>query len=245
MRVVPVKSFGHFAEADLVTAGYAPDALGLSGGDEAQSAGAVVASGRELPYTCVPCGSHNLFARDLGIDQQDPFGALDAFLHFCEYEVDLGEVNGRTFVNYVALGLDCAPAPNSAARDDPRIPASLVSYSLTPRRGSSVLAWFGPAGRRTDSALFISNNRCRFKALEAAGRARLDGGVLGIGVLDMGARAGVAAGGHWQELCTSSFEIDGDGPLMADIDGLTVMLEPPLRFRSLPRALRVRIPLTA
>ena len=39
---------------------------------------------------------------------------------------------------------------------------------------------------------------------------------------------------------TSVFEIDAEGPVPAGIDGEAVQLEPPLRLRARPRALRVR-----
>src|SRR6478672_1198691 len=44
--------------------------------DRSQSKATVVASGRELPYACVPAESDDLFARDLGVDPDDGLGAL-------------------------------------------------------------------------------------------------------------------------------------------------------------------------
>ena len=38
-----------------------------------------------------------------------------------------------------------------------------------------------------------------------------------------------------------AFEIDAEGPVPAGIDGEAVQLEPPLRFKIRPRALRVRV----
>ena len=41
----------------------------------------------------------NHFAFDVGVDRHDLIGALDAFTGGVEREIDMAEVNGRTFVN--------------------------------------------------------------------------------------------------------------------------------------------------
>ena len=56
------------------------DALGMAGGDGSQAAVAAVAAEHGLPYVCIPAGTRNHFALDLGIDATDVAGALDAFL---------------------------------------------------------------------------------------------------------------------------------------------------------------------
>jgi hypothetical protein len=45
----------------------------------------------------------------------------------------------------------------------------------------------------------------------------------------------------WREWSAPDFEVDSDRPVPAGIDAEAVMLEPPLRFRIRPEALRVRI----
>ena len=64
-----------------------------------------VASERNVPFACIPAGTRNHFALDLGVDRNDVVGALDALVDGGERRVDLGEVNGRTFVNNVSLGV--------------------------------------------------------------------------------------------------------------------------------------------
>jgi diacylglycerol kinase family enzyme len=246
LKLVELGSCEHFAEADRATAEHGADALALSGGDESQSAGAVVACGRELPYACIPTGTDNLFARDLGVDVDDAIGALDALVDYCEYYVDVAEVNGLAFVNYAALGLACRPVRQEHdRRAGPRSAASLRSYVVAYRPLASPLRWFAASGRETAAALFVSNNCYRLHALEIGGRARLDGGVLGIGTLDASASGGGGIGeGCWRELHAPTFEVDSAAPVLAEIDGRVLSLDPPLRFRSLPRALRVRIPVS-
>ena len=79
------------------------DVLGAAGGDGTVSAVAGVALARGLPFVCVPFGTRNHFARDLGLDRSDPLGALDAF-EGVERRVDVGRANGRVFLNNVSIG---------------------------------------------------------------------------------------------------------------------------------------------
>ena len=81
------------------------DGLAMAGGDGSQAVVAAVAAEFGLPYACVPAGTRNHFALDLGVDRDDVVGALEAFVDGGERRVDLGEVNGRVFVNNVSLGL--------------------------------------------------------------------------------------------------------------------------------------------
>ncbi|MCW2979807.1 MAG: diacylglycerol kinase catalytic region [Solirubrobacterales bacterium] len=60
---------------------------------------AEVASERGLPYACVPPGTRNHFALDLGVDRDDVFGAFDAFVAGGEKRVDVARL---------AIGADCA-----------------------------------------------------------------------------------------------------------------------------------------
>jgi diacylglycerol kinase family enzyme len=82
----------------------APDGpLGSAGGDGTLAAVASVALERELPFVCVPFGTRNHFARDLGLDRDDPITALDAFAGV-EQRIDVGRANGRLFLNNVSFG---------------------------------------------------------------------------------------------------------------------------------------------
>ena len=54
---------------------------------------------------CVPAGTRNHFALDLGLNREDVTGAVDAFAEALERRVDLATVNDRVFVNNCSLGL--------------------------------------------------------------------------------------------------------------------------------------------
>ena len=81
------------------------DVIGMAGGDGSQAVVASVASERGVAMVVVPAGTRNHFALDLGLDRRDVIGALDAFGEARERPIDLGDVNGRAFVNNVSLGL--------------------------------------------------------------------------------------------------------------------------------------------
>src|SRR5438067_887300 len=83
-------------DATTVARGARADALGCAGGDGTLAAVAAVAIERGLPFVCVPLGTCNHFARDLGLDRADPIAALDAF-GAAQRRVDVGRANSRLF----------------------------------------------------------------------------------------------------------------------------------------------------
>ena len=93
------------------------DALAAAGGDGTQAIVASAAARAGIPYACIPAGTRNHFALDLGVDREDVIGALDAFTTGGERLVDLAEVNGRVFVNNVSLGVYAQAVQHSGYRD--------------------------------------------------------------------------------------------------------------------------------
>jgi diacylglycerol kinase family enzyme len=223
------------------------DALAMAGGDGSQAIVAAVASELDLPYACVPAGTRNHFALDLGVDRDDVVGALDAFVDGGERRVDLAEVNGRVFVNNVSLGLYAEAVQRPGYREAKlRTLLDTVPDVIGPEGGGLDLAWTGPGGHEHHSgaAVLVSNNRYRLgRAVGSGTRPRIDDGLLGITVASAhtDGRPGRLAQRPWREWSAPEFEVDSDRPVPAGIDGEAVMLEAPLRFRIRPEALRVRI----
>ena len=225
------------------------DALAMAGGDGSQAVVAKVAAELDLPYACIPAGTRNHFALDLGVDRDDVVGALDAFVAGAgERRVDLAEVNGQVFVNNVSLGLYAEAVQREGYREAKmRTILATVPDLLGPDGEGLDLRWTGPGGRRHSSgaAILVSNNRYRLgRAVGSGTRPRIDDGLLGITV------AGAPVGGQgrlpvpqrpWREWSTPEFQVDADGPIAAGIDGEAVTLEAPLDFRIRPGVLRVRI----
>jgi diacylglycerol kinase family enzyme len=222
------------------------DALAMAGGDGSQAIVAEVAAELDLPYACIPAGTRNHFALDLGVDRDDVVGALDAFVDGGERRVDLAEVNGRVFVNNVSLGLYAKAVQHPGYRDAKlRTLLDTVPDVLGPDGEGLDLAWRGPGGHEHHSgvAVLVSNNRYRLgQPIGSGTRPRIDDGQLGVTVLSSPtSRLGRALQHPWREWSAPDFEVDSDRPVPAGIDGEAVVLEPPLLFRIRPGALRVRI----
>jgi diacylglycerol kinase family enzyme len=222
------------------------DALAMAGGDGSQAIVAMVAAELGLPYACVPAGTRNHFALDLGVDRNDVVGALDAFVDGGERQVDLAEVNGQVFVNNVSLGL-YADAVQRPGYRDAKLHTLLdtVPDVLGPQSKPSGLSWHSANGDESAVAILVSNDPYRLgRAIGSGTRPRLDRGLLGITVLaSVGRGANGSAGRRlaMRQWTAPAFEIEAEGPVAAGIDGEATYLEPPLRFRSRPGLLRVRV----
>ncbi|MBS1838807.1 MAG: diacylglycerol kinase, partial [Actinobacteria bacterium] len=212
------------------------DALAAAGGDGTQALVATIAAREGLPFACIPAGTRNHFALDLGVDRNDVVGALDAFVDGSERIVDLAEVNGRVFVNNASLGVYAAAVQRDAYRD---AKASTLLDTVPDAFGRGAdsappLRWEGPDGRAGPAvaALLVSNNPYRLGTIVGSGtRPRMDGATLGV----------VAAGGRLRSWTTAEFVVDSDAPVPVGVDGEALVIDPPLVFRSRPQALRVRI----
>ena len=223
------------------------DALAAAGGDGTQALVAEIAAKHDLPFACIPAGTRNHFALDLGVDRDDVVGALDALVSGGERRVDLAEVNGRTFVNNVSLGLYAQAVQREGYRDAKlRTILDTVPDMLGPEpsEDGGSLRWAGPDGKRHEEAIVIlvSNNTYRLGRLIGSGtRPRIDEGLLGVAALSTGGRAALEARPTWQQWSTSAFEVGSEAAVPAGVDGESMLLDPPLRFVIHRHALRVRL----
>ena len=233
--------------AELVHAAVArgADGLAMAGGDGSQALVAAIAAEHDLPYACIPAGTRNHFALDLGVDREDVVGALDAFVDGDERYVDLGEVNGRVFVNNVSLGVYAAAVGQEQYRESKlRTLLDTLADTLGPGGEAVELRWIDPGGgdQRSTALVLVSNNVYLLGPTLGSGtRPRMDEGVLGIVDFHPPVAGGRDAVVRWRELKSPELEIDADGPVSVGIDGEAMTLSPPLRFRIRRRALRARI----
>lgn len=226
------------------------DALAMAGGDGSQAVVAEMAAASGLPYACVPAGTRNHFALDLGVDRMDVVGGLDAFVDGGERRVDLAEVNGRVFVNNVSLGLYADAVQREGYRDAKLRTLLEVAPEELGSGSDSGIRWEGPDGPSGGNGvvLLVSNDPYRLGTVIGSGtRPRLDEGTLGIATVSAD-RVGGAGGPRLAPVAFSlsqwtrpTFVVDGDGPVAAGIDGEATTLTPPITFVSRPLALRVRI----
>ena len=81
-----------------------PRILVVAGGDGTVSAVASLLSGTQTALGILPMGTLNHFARDLGVPLElEP--AVEAIANGEPVAVDVGEVNGRAFINNASLGI--------------------------------------------------------------------------------------------------------------------------------------------
>jgi uncharacterized membrane protein len=194
IRVITLAPGDDLAALTEQAAADGADVLGMAGGDGSQAIVAATAARHDLAFVCVPSGTRNHFALDLGLDRGDVVGALDAFTAGVERTVDLGQVNGRVFVNNASLGVYAEVVQSRAYRGAKlRTWSRLLPDLLGPAAAPPDLVFDGPDGRpRTGMAMvLVSNNPYRLSRLgRAGGRPRMDAGRLGI----LAARVRGAAG---------------------------------------------------
>ena len=118
---------------------------------------------------CVPAGTRNHFALDLGLNRDDVVGALDAFADGVEQRIDLATVNGRTFVNNASLGLYAKVVQSPEYRDAKlRTAAAMLPDLLGPAADPLDLRFTGPGGQEQHTAqlILISNNPYQLVPME-------------------------------------------------------------------------------
>lgn len=219
------------------------DALGVAGGDGSLAVVASVGAARGIPFVCIPAGTRNHFARDVGVAPDDLVGALDAFGAARERTIDLGYVNARPFLNNVSLGI-YGEAVRRAGYRDAKLRTLLETAEEEVRGSGSVPADVRLVddrghGHRSPAVVLVSNNPYALeRPLVRGARPVLDSGRLGIVVIDAPAGPPHPAGRAWS---AQSLTVQAGGTISAGVDGEAVPLAPPLHFTIQPRALRVRI----
>jgi diacylglycerol kinase family enzyme len=234
------------------------DVIGMAGGDGSQALVATVAMRHNVPHVCIPAGTRNHFALDLGLDRDDVIGALDAFTDGVERRIDLARVNEHVFVNNASLGVYARVVQSGAYRDAKlETWAQMLPELLGPGAPPIDLEFEGPDGTEVGDAplVLVSNNPYQLTRLAGAGtRARLDTGRLGLvaarirSASDISELVMLETVGQAQrfrgmlEWSAPRFGVRSSAPVAVGLDGEALTLDPPLQFVSLPGALRVRLP---
>jgi diacylglycerol kinase family enzyme len=235
------------------------ETLGIAGGDGSLAPVVAVALERDARFVCVPFGTRNHFARDLGIDVEDPVAALAAF-GGSEREVDVGLVNGRPFVNNVSLGLYASFVHDPDRKTRNRLVAFVRMLPAVLGRSRRPLALsFEVGGTREEHlalVVLVANNDYTMRTMADVGeRKRLDEGCLHAYVIEAVDRRALVAmlakavqgrveeAEGWVEWASERFAVEARRRRVhAAIDGEPVVLEPPLEFEVRPRALRALVP---
>jgi diacylglycerol kinase family enzyme len=227
------------------------DLLGVAGGDGTQALVAQVAAEHDVPFMVISAGTRNHFALDLGLDREDPTQCLGALRDGVEARIDLGEINGRPFVNNASFGAYAEIVDNPAYRDDKRGTAlDALPDLLSGRRGAHLTGNVDGLAIDGPQALLVSNNPYEASDLAGMGRrARLDRGVLGVIAVQVGTArqaVGLLNGAHRRGMLLVQGRevlVSSDAPTVpVGIDGESVHLPTPVRCTVRPGALRVRLP---
>lgn len=238
-----------------------PDVLVAAGGDGTVSAAAWAVAGTRTALAVVPMGTLNHFARDAGIPL-DVDEAARVALQAPAAPVDVGEANGRVFVNNASIGLypdaieererrRAAGAGRAASKGLAMVQAAGTVLRQVPAHHLH-LAIDGRPAVRTTSFLFIGNNAYETALGRLGRRASLTRGELSLytmrrpgrrAVLGLAARALVGRLDESRDLEThAAREVTVDchrRALRVALDGEVVRLATPLRLRTRPGALRL------
>jgi diacylglycerol kinase family enzyme len=254
------------AAADAVRRGSA--VIVAAGGDGTVSAAAGAIAGTDAALGVLPFGTLNHFAKDLGMPA-DLDEAARIIAAGRTATIDMGELNGRLFLNNASIGMYARLISERSAmqrigrrkwvahglaawrvwsryrrlRVDVR--RAKVEVGSKPEVGSAVRTPF----------VFVGNNEYQLSGLELGGRKELAGGRLHVCMAPGMSRSGVARmviAAVFGDVCSSEgFEsftapaLTVETPaarLEASIDGEVVMMDTPLTFRVRPRILRVIVP---
>jgi len=239
----------------------AEEMIVAGGGDGTISAVAAALAGTGKALGILPMGTLNHFAKDLGLPR-DLAAAVATIAQGQIAEVDLGEVNGRVFINNSSLGLYPHMVAHREAQQERlgrrKGPAFLWAMLHAFRRFPFLQLRVTIEGKqlaRRTAFLFVGNNEYEIAGLKLGGRACLNAGRLGLYLAHRTGRLGLFRLG-WNALlgrlhqekdfdsfCVEEATIETRRPrLLVATDGEVNWMATPLHYRVRPRALRVVVP---
>ena len=230
------------------------------GGDGTISAAASALVGSDTTLGILPLGTLNHFAKDVGTPL-DLDGAVNAIVRGRSVAVDVGEVNGRPFINNASIGMYASLIAERDAMQ--RIGrrkwfAHGLAASRVWGRYHRLHVHLHAEGRERavrTPFVFIGNNLYQLSGLELGGRKTLADGRLHVCMAPGMTRGGVARMivtaifgdirqlEGFESFTASELMLDGGARrLRVSLDGEVITLDNPLEFRSRPGALRVMVP---
>ncbi len=236
------------------------DAVIAAGGDGTVSAIAAGLADTDMTLGVVPLGTLNHFAKDLGVPTVEI--ALDVIAAGNIERVDVGEVNGRVFVNNSSIGLypEMVVARDEEQRRNGRgkWPAMLRAAVRTLLRFPLLhvaIALTGKVFSARTPIVFIGNNEYERDVLALGKRRRLDRGRLAVYTIRATRRfhmfwvllRAIIKRGKLADFEAHSVEradiVTSKRSLKVALDGEVVRMRPPLAYRTRPGAIRVFAPI--
>jgi len=236
------------------------DVLGISGGDGSIGAVVKVALAYGLPVVVLPGGTRCHFARDIGLDPKRIADALTGF-HGVERRVDVGEINGRIFLNNASFGLYADIVDQPGYRENKlQATRNVLQQHLAGTKDTYELRFaHGRHHYQKAVQVLVSVNRYKtLNVMETGRREKLDEGVLQITVIrgltddvvrhllraasidTVFGRNDMAEIDQWD---APSFRISSkERTIVAGVDGERESYVTPVTIRVLPKALRLYVP---
>lgn len=233
------------------------------GGDGTVSTVAAALAGTDIPLGVLPLGTLNHFAKDLGI----PLGLDEAarvVLGGHTTRVDVGEVNGRVFINNASLGLYprvLRERERHHAHGWKKWLVSIWAALKLMRHQPNMVVRIDVGGRSLEyraPVVFIGNNEYQAAGISTGIRTSIASGLLAIYIVRTRGRpqllrvawrmftGRVVKTGDLDVLKTATATIEFPRKpgisVEAALDGELSVLAPPLVYRSRPAALSVLIP---
>jgi diacylglycerol kinase family enzyme len=236
------------------------DSLVAGGGDGTINTIASVAVKRRVPLGVIPMGTLNHFAKDLGIPLELD-EAAKVILEGAVCRVDVGEVNGRLFLNNSSLGVYPAIVrlreryqATGWGKWVAALWAGLAVLRRNPFMGVRIVV-DGEAMVRGTPFVFVGNNEYRMVGLNPGARDSLATGRLALYVLNAERRRGLLQLA-WQVVLKGVDQVKELDLLTVEeamvetrrkrlqvaLDGEVVPLQSPLDYKIRPGALRVHVP---
>jgi diacylglycerol kinase family enzyme len=238
-----------------------PAMIVAGGGDGTVSAIASLAQASGTPLGILPLGTLNHFAKDVGIPM-DVHEAIAILARGRPLEVDMGEVNGRLFLNNSSLGI-YPDIVRDRTRQQRRLGRgkrwALFWATLTALRRSAFLRLRievdGHERLVRTPFIFIGNNDYVMEGFSIGTRAVLTDGLLSVyftrrctrlGLLGLGTRAlfgRLRQARDFEATTAQSVTVDTrHRQLRVAADGEVFRALPPYEYRIRPRALKVIVP---
>jgi diacylglycerol kinase family enzyme len=237
------------------------DAVIAGGGDGTLNAVAAALAGTGRPFGVLPLGTHNHFAKDMNVPLELD-AAVAALAHGNTRDVDVGEVNGRLFLNFSGVGLHPRVVRHReaqrAARGRNKFVALAVALVRVLRRPPVMRVRIDGGGRgvrRLTPSVIVCNNPHQMQVFGLAHVSYPGRGVLNVYL----ARSTTWLGLAWLVVRAAFRRLDSAADFESmsftelaistrhrtarvSIDGEVAHMAPPLRYRVRRGGLRVIVP---
>ncbi len=260
IKVIMTKKGVDISESALKAVRAGADVLGISGGDGSIGAVAKIAMEHNLPIVVLPGGTRCHFARDLGLDPKRIIDSLQGF-NGLEKRIDVGDINGRIFLNNASFGLYADIVNHEEYRDNKLQVTRKVLQDIVSEKKKPYDLQFTAGKTKIKHAILTVvgvNQYNTMSLLELGQRDQLDEGVIQVTIVTKlnnklvkellsivsfkrpTSRREVEGISQW---VGKSLVVDSKSKkLVVGVDGESEDYQTPVKIKILPGALRIYLP---